>query len=202
MDTHLSCVKTETNESAPDGAGPVPKPVPALSGVELERCENGMAVFFCRDAEATEALGRLVGTLSESGDIFCLVGDLGAGKTLLTKGLASALGVAEGDVVSPSFSLMNIYEGKLEVRHFDLYRLDSPDDLADIGFYEYAGGEGVTVIEWADLFMSELPPDYLQVSITIEKDGRRVELFPTGPRYKELIKEVLRSADSRTGYSH
>ena len=121
---------------------------------------------------------------------------------MLTKGLASALGVEENDVVSPSFSLLNVYEGgRLEVRHFDLYRLNSPEELADIGFYEYVGGDGVTVIEWADLFTSELPPDYLQVNLLRENDGRRVELTPRGSRYDEIVKEVLRRVDSRPGYS-
>ena len=196
MDTHL-CAKTE-QDSVPDGAGPVPD----LSGVHLVSQLEGMVTVFCRDAEETEALGFFLGTLAGGGDVFCLNGDLGAGKTLLTKGLASAVGVPESDVVSPSFSLLNVYEGKtLEVRHFDLYRLNSPEELADIGFYEYAGGDGVTVIEWADLFTSELPPDYLQVNLLRENGGRRVELTPRGRRYDEIVKEVLRCVDARPGYS-
>ncbi|MGI6263497.1 MAG: tRNA (adenosine(37)-N6)-threonylcarbamoyltransferase complex ATPase subunit type 1 TsaE [Succiniclasticum sp.] len=196
MDTHL-CTKTE-QDSTPDGAGPVPD----LSGVKLVSQLEGMVTVFCRDEATTKALGTLLGSLAASGDIFCLTGDLGTGKTLLTKGLASALGVEENDVVSPSFSLLNVYEGgRLEVRHFDLYRLNSPEELADIGFYEYVGGDGVTVIEWADLFTSELPPDYLQVNLLRENDGRRVELTPRGSRYDEIVKEVLRRVDSRPGYS-
>ena len=106
MDTHL-CAKTE-QDSVPDGAGPVPD----LSGVHLVSQLEGMVTVFCRDAEATEALGFFLGTLAGGGDVFCLNGALGAGKTLLTKGLASAVGVPESDVVSPSFSLLNVYEGK------------------------------------------------------------------------------------------
>ncbi|MDD7380221.1 MAG: tRNA (adenosine(37)-N6)-threonylcarbamoyltransferase complex ATPase subunit type 1 TsaE [Succiniclasticum sp.] len=155
------------------------------------------------DPAATEALGHLLGGLAQDGDVFCLSGDLGAGKTLLSKGVAVALGARKEDVTSPTFSLMNVYNGKsLEIRHFDLYRLNSPEELADIGFYEYAGGEGVTLIEWADLFTSELPPEYLQITLEIAPEGRQVELFPVGPRYEALCEEVLRYVDSGIGHSH
>ena len=129
--------------------------------------------------------------------MYCLSGDLGAGKTLMCKGVCRSLGVEEEDVVSPTFALMNIYSGKiLEVRHFDLYRLDSLEELADIGFYEYVGGEGVSLIEWGDLFQSELPPEYLQVNLTIVPEGRMVELIPFGLRYEAISKEVLRHVNA------
>jgi tRNA threonylcarbamoyladenosine biosynthesis protein TsaE len=105
--------------------------------------------------------------------------------------------VEEEEVVSPTFALMNIYNGKvMEVRHFDLYRLDSPEELNDIGFYEYVGGEGVSLIEWGDLFQSELPPEYLQVNLTIVPEGRVVELIPFGLRYEAISKEVLRHVNA------
>ena len=193
MDTH-SRIKKHQTEAASDNAGPVPETRPDLTGIIWQK-ESGKRTirFFLADENATENFGRLLGTLAADGDVYCLSGDLGAGKTLMSKGVCEAVGVEEEDVVSPTFALMNIYNGKImEVRHFDLYRLDSPEELADIGFYEYVGGEGVSLIEWGDLFQSELPPVYLQVNLTIVPEGRIVELIPFGRRYEAISKEVLR----------
>ena len=193
MDTH-SRIKKHQTEAASDNAGPVPETRPDLTGIIWQK-ESGKRTirFFLADENATENFGRLLGTLAADGDVYCLSGDLGAGKTLMSKGVCEAVGVEEEDVVSPTFALMNIYNGKvMEVRHFDLYRLDSPEELADIGFYEYVGGEGVSLIEWGDLFQSELPPEYLQVNLTIVPEGRIVELLPIGLRYEAISKEVLR----------
>ena len=193
MDTH-SRNKKHQAEAASDNAGPVPETRPDLTGIIWQK-ESGKRTirFFLADENATENFGRLLGALAADGDVYCLSGDLGAGKTLMSKGVCQAVGVEEEDVVSPTFALMNIYNGKtMEVRHFDLYRLDSPEELADIGFYEYVGGEGVSLIEWGDLFQSELPPEYLQVNLTIVPEGRIVELLPIGLRYEAISKEVLR----------
>ena len=193
MDTH-SRNKKHQAEAASDNAGPVPETRPDLTGIIWQKGSGKRTSrFFLADENATENFGRLLGALAADGDVYCLSGDLGAGKTLMSKGVCQAVGVEEEDVVSPTFALMNIYNGKImEVRHFDLYRLDSPEELADIGFYEYVGGEGVSLIEWGDLFQSELPPEYLQVNLTIVPEGRIVELIPIGLRYEAISKEVLR----------
>ena len=193
MDTH-SQKKNHQAETNPDGAGPVPERQPDLTGITWIKDPGGrFPRFTLADENATLHFGRLLGTLAADGDVYCLSGDLGAGKTLMSKGVCEALGVPEEEVVSPTFALMNIYSGKImEARHFDLYRLDSPEDLADIGFYEYVGGEGVSLIEWGELFTSELPPEYLQVNLTIVPEGREVELIPYGLRYEAVSKEVLR----------
>ena len=193
MDTH-SRNKKHQAEAASDNAGPVPEIRPDLTGIIWQKASGKRTSrFFLADENATENFGRLLGALAADGDVYCLSGDLGAGKTLMSKGVCQAVGVEEEDVVSPTFALMNIYNGKImEVRHFDLYRLDSPEELADIGFYEYVGGEGVSLIEWGDLFQSELPPEYLQVNLTIVPEGRIVELIPIGLRYEAISKEVLR----------
>ena len=81
------------------------------------------------------------------------------------------------------------------MRHFDLYRLNRPEELEDIGFGEYAGGEGVTLIEWAELFSEQLPEEYLQVVLRHESAGRRATLAARGPRYEGLLKEVEEDAD-------
>jgi tRNA threonylcarbamoyladenosine biosynthesis protein TsaE len=191
-------MKKHQTENNADGAGPVPEPRPELTGITWQKELGGAGhSFFLADAQATENFGRLLGTLAADGDVYCLSGDLGAGKTLMSKGVCHSVGVEEADVVSPTFALMNIYNGKvMEVRHFDLYRLDSPEELTDIGFYEYVGGEGVSLIEWGDLFQSELPPEYLQVNLTIVPEGRMVELIPFGPRYEAVSKEVLRHVNA------
>ena len=197
MDTHSRNKKHQT-EANSDSAGPVPETRPDLTGIIWQK-ESGKRInrFFLADENATEHFGRLLGTMAADGDVYCLSGDLGAGKTLMCKGVCRSLGVEEEDVVSPTFALMNIYSGKiLEVRHFDLYRLNSPEELADIGFYEYAGGEGVSLIEWGDLFQSELPPEYLQLNLIIVPEGRIVELIPFGLRYEAISREVLRHVNA------
>lgn len=152
--------------------------------------------IYLQDSAATEALGKLLGRHAADGDVFCLTGDLGAGKTLLSRGVAEALGVSSEDVTSPTFAIMNVYQGtELEVRHFDLYRLNRPEELEDIGFDEYAGGDGVTLIEWAELFSEQLPEEYLQITLRLDGAGRRAVLEPKGKRYEELLGEVEKDAD-------
>ena len=152
--------------------------------------------IYLQDSAATESLGKLLGRHAADGDVFCLTGDLGAGKTLLSRGVAEALGVAGEDVTSPTFALMNVYQGtELEVRHFDLYRLNRVEELEDIGFSEYAGGDGVTLIEWAELFKDELPEEYLQITLLLDGAGRRAVLEPKGERYARLLEEVEKDAD-------
>ena len=146
--------------------------------------------IYLQDSAAPEALGKLLGRHAADGDVFCLTGDLGAGKTLLSRGVAEALGVSSEDVTSPTFAIMNVYQGTgLEVRHFDLYRLNRPEELEDIGFDEYAGGDGVTLIEWAELFSEQLPEEYLQITLRLDGAGRRAV------RYEELLGEVEKDAD-------
>jgi len=147
--------------------------------------------IYLEDSSATESLGKLLGSRLQDGDVICLTGDLGAGKTLLTQGVAVSLGVAAEDVTSPTFTIMNIYEGQeLQIRHFDLYRLNRPEELEDIGFDEYCGGDGVTLIEWAELFPEQLPEEYLQITLLHSGTGRKALLEAKGKRAAELLKEV------------
>ena len=127
--------------------------------------------------------------------VFAFHGNMGAGKTTFIKAICEELGV-EDVINSPTFAIMNVYEGKeLEVRHFDLYRLNRPEELEDIGFEEYAGGDGITLIEWAELFKEQLPEEYLQVVLRHEGVGRRAVLTAQGERYEHLLKEVEEDAD-------
>ena len=125
--------------------------------------------------EETFALGKKYGEQARSGQVWALAGDLGTGKTVFTKGFASGLGVDE-DVSSPTFTILQVYEsGRLPLYHFDLYRIAEPEELYEIGFEEYLDGEGVTLIEWADLFPEMLPPD--AISVIIRKDPSRGDDF-------------------------
>lgn len=152
--------------------------------------------FYLPDSAATEKLGAALGRSAFDGAVFALTGDLGTGKTLLTRGIAEGLGIDGDAVTSPTFTLMNIYSGgRLELRHFDLYRLNRPEELEDIGFGEYAGGSGVTAIEWAELFTGELPDEYLKVVLTRKESGRSARLVPHGREYIKLLEEVGKDAD-------
>jgi tRNA threonylcarbamoyladenosine biosynthesis protein TsaE len=126
-----------------------------------------------RSPEATEAVGaQLAGSL-ESGDVVALTGELGAGKTCFTQGLARGLGVAR-HAVSPTFALVNEYRGRVPVHHVDAYRTSSLTELLDLGLEELFDGEGVTVVEWADKLSPLLPPRTIHVHIEGVGDEPRV----------------------------
>lgn len=143
------------------------------------------------DPTGTFAFGRILGQHLAAGDVVCLAGDLGAGKTLLVQGIAAGLGVTD-DVTSPTFTILQVYEGgRLPLNHFDLYRLDDPADLEDIGFWEYTGGEGVAVIEWADKFAVAMPDERLWVELNGSGENERtIALSPAGERYRCLCEEL------------
>ena len=116
----------------------------------------------------TYDLGKELGAKAVPGQILCIDGDLGVGKTVFTKGFAKGLGVEE-DVVSPTFTIIQIYdEGQLPLYHFDVYRIGEPEEMYEIGFEDYFYGEGVCLIEWASLIEELLPEN--AVRIKIEKD--------------------------------
>lgn len=126
--------------------------------------------------EAMLELGREAGSQAHAGSVFCLVGDLGAGKTHWTKGLVDGLGSA-ADVTSPTFSLVQEYRGgRLPVFHFDLYRVESEEALLAIGWDEYLDAGGVVVLEWADRFPDLIPADATWLRFRIAEDGSR-EIF-------------------------
>ena len=131
--------------------------------------------------QETAALAERLGAAAETGTVLCLVGDLGAGKTLFTQGFARGLGVTE-EVTSPTFALMNQYCGRLPVTHFDLYRLELEEELDEIGFYEFAEPSGgVVLIEWADKFPDALPKPHIRLEIERgdTEDERRLMFFTT-----------------------
>ena len=122
-------------------------------------------------AEDTYAYGYGYGLKAKAGQVYCLYGDLGTGKTVFTQGFAKGLGIEE-PVNSPTFTILQVYEeGRLPFYHFDVYRISDPDEMFEVGFDEYVDGEGVTFIEWADLIREILPEGCIQ--IIIEKDLSR-----------------------------
>jgi len=118
--------------------------------------------------EETLALGQKLGTEAKPGEVYTLVGDLGVGKTVLTQGIAQGLGIEE-PISSPTFTIVQIYEeGRMPFYHFDVYRIGDIEEMEEIGYEDYFYGEGLTMIEWANLIEDILPPHRRE--ITIEKD--------------------------------
>lgn len=147
--------------------------------------------------EQTLETGRIIGSVLERGDIVALIGELGSGKTCLTQGLAQGLGVAENvPVVSPTFTLINEYPGKLPLVHLDVYRLSGPRDLEDMGYEEYFYGGGVIVIEWAEKVRDVLPDRTLFVHMRYVDENTR-ELVLEGPEDKmKKLEKRLQSGGS------
>lgn len=112
--------------------------------------------FHTNSAEETIELGKKIGSLLQKGDIIALQGTLAAGKTTITKGIASALGVSE-EITSPTFCLISEYEGKMPLYHMDVYRLEGGEDFINLGVEDLIYGNGVSLIEWSEKVMDELP---------------------------------------------
>lgn len=140
----------------------------------------------------TERLGERLGAALRPGDVIALWGELGTGKTVLARGIARGLGVA-GPVSSPTFVVVNEYEGPVPMYHVDFYRLD-PGELDSVGWEEYLHLGGVVVIEWPDRAVSSLPPERLDLELEhIGDTKRRVRLEPHGKRAQEVV-EVIATA--------
>ena len=141
--------------------------------------------------EETFAFGQCLAKVLSSGQVVCLEGNLGAGKTLLVQGLADGLGIKD-TVNSPTFALLNVYEANFPVYHFDLYRLDDARDLFDIGFYELTEAKGLSIIEWPNKFPEELPDEYLWIEITCgeQVDDRILQIRALGAKYETICEEL------------
>ena len=131
------------------------------------------------DADATAALGAALAPLLRPGDAVLLYGPLGAGKSTLARGLIRALTGPDEDVPSPTFTLVQFYEGRVALAHFDLYRLERPEEAWEIGLDE-ALDAGCAIIEWPERLGDDLPPDRLEVVLADAGDGRVARLTPRG----------------------
>lgn len=135
--------------------------------------------------QETVKAGEILGKLLKKGDVVCLNGDLGAGKTAFTNGIAHALGI-KGYITSPTFTIINEYSGQLPLYHFDVYRISDFTEMFEIGFEEYLDGGGVSVIEWAELIDPVLPSDRVSVTLTRgADDSRDIKICFIGERYKD-----------------
>lgn len=123
-------------------------------------------IFETYSAEETFALGKKIGERAEPGQVYSLIGDLGVGKTVFTQGVAAGLGIQE-PVNSPTFTILQIYEaGRIPFYHFDVYRIGDVEEMEEIGYEDCFYGEGVCLIEWANLIEEILPENYIRIEIT------------------------------------
>jgi len=155
--------------------------------------------IFSASPSATFDAGVLLGRLAQRGDVIALTGGLGAGKTALTQGIASGLGTV-GHVPSPTFNILLVHRALLTLNHFDLYRLDTADQLEDIDFYATLESGGVSVIEWADRFPAELPDDHLAIVIeTTGESERTLHVSGRGAASSERARAWVAAWDERGG---
>ena len=149
--------------------------------------------FDIYSVEETTTLGFNLGKILNSGDIICLTGELGTGKTHITKGIAKGLNIDE-HITSPTFTIVNEYDtGRLKLFHFDVYRVNDPDEIYAIGFDDYIFSDGVSIIEWANYIEEILPKEYVHIKIEKDLDKsenfRQISIKSYGSRY-DYIKEL------------
>lgn len=132
-------------------------------------------IVIIKDKKETENFGRKLAENAEPGTVIALIGDLGTGKTALTKAIADGLGVAE-TITSPTFNIVRQYEsGRIPLYHFDVYRIDDIDEMYELGYEEYFFGEGVCVVEWADMIEEIIPEDAIVIRMEYgEKEEERI----------------------------
>ena len=151
-------------------------------------------------ASQTHRLGALLGGLLRAGDVVLLEGPLGAGKTALTQGIGAGLGIRE-TINSPTFTLLKEYMGRLPLYHFDLYRIDDPDELFALGFEDYFGGEGVCVVEWADRGVvadsaTLWPTNWLGIAIAADGGTKRaLTCTASGARGEALLRAFVAATE-------
>lgn len=139
----------------------------------------------------TYSIGRAIARRLCPGDILCLVGSLGSGKTALTKGICEGLGIDRREVISPTFVLLRNYQGRVAVYHFDLYRMEKADDVLGLGMDEYLYGDGVSIIEWADRLGFLTPVEFLKIELSVRPGTQRQLSFTAvGKRYAKIKEQV------------
>jgi len=149
-------------------------------------------ILYSQNPSETIRIGKTIGSRLKAGDVVALMGELGAGKTQFIKGLAQGAGIRKSAYVSsPSFTIINEYQGKVPFYHIDLYRLREEKEAEGLGLEEYFLGEGITAVEWADRIPSLLPDQLLQVQIHhTGSKTRTVEIVGKGKRYDELLNKI------------
>ena len=143
---------------------------------------------------ATFKLGKRIGEKLPAGSIIALTGELGCGKTVLTRGICDGLGVPLRQVNSPTFILINEYRGNMPVFHMDMYQIGTESDAVDLGIIDYMvrATSGVMIVEWAERILSILPEDLLQVKFTVISERKRIiELVASGEKSTAVLKELM-----------
>ena len=139
-----------------------------ITPILRKQMENRNESFTTESPRATQALGEKLGKTLKQGDVIALMGDLGTGKTCLTQGIARGIGIAPDEVVnSPSYILINEYNGPIPIYHIDLYRLEDSEEIAELGLSEYVEGDGICIIEWAERMADALPDTCIKIHITL-----------------------------------
>jgi tRNA threonylcarbamoyladenosine biosynthesis protein TsaE len=152
--------------------------------------------YLSSSVEKTVKLGWQLGGLLIKGDILALIGDLGGGKTWFTKGVATGLGIEPDLIVSPTFTLVNEYQGSQKLFHIDLYRLKNRTEILGLDIDDYLEGEGVTVIEWADRWPRSLPQERIQVNLKMVDDHtRELKFSGNHPRSSKVIKTLKKRVE-------
>ena len=147
---------------------------------------------------ATRRLGRRLADCLAPGDLLVLEGDLGAGKTFLVRAIGRGLGVSTDiRITSPTFDLVHEMPGRIPLVHADLYRLDDPSTLVELGLSEHIGRESVVVIEWGERFRQELGPDGVTIRLDLDADGRRCRLEAEGPAGQALLGRLMEALRER-----
>lgn len=161
-----------------------------LSKIKFSVTDNAVRIE-TGEVEQTIELGNLIGSLLKAGDVVALMGQLGAGKTYLTKGIAEGQGVKDrNEVTSPSYVLVKQYMGRMPIYHFDAYRVKSSDEMYDIDCVGFFWGEGISIIEWADKVMECLPDDFIKITIeTVNQTSRDIHVSYQGERYRSFMEE-------------
>lgn len=141
-----------------------------------------------KSSNETKMIGNKLGTLVQPGMVITLSGDLGAGKTTFTQGIAKGMSIAK-TVSSPTFTILKIYNGRMPLYHIDAYRLEGLQQ--DLGFDELMDDDGLTVVEWPQFAEDIIPDEYLEVLINLEGDNRVMSFIPHGSKYEKLMEELV-----------
>jgi tRNA threonylcarbamoyladenosine biosynthesis protein TsaE len=148
----------------------------------------GTVTFSSASPDETRALGEALGRVLQDGDFVGLVGELGAGKTELARGIARGVGILDEDVTSPTFAIVHQHHGRIPLTHADLYRLTGAADLDGTGFHELRDGPGATLVEWVDRVPGAAPPDALRIVLEEpSEDTRELMVTASGPRSGNLL---------------
>lgn len=149
-------------------------------------------IFEVNTINETTKLGSNLGKMLKPGDVICLTGDLGTGKTHITKGIALGLGITD-IITSPTFNIVNEYTtGRLKLNHFDVYRVSDPDEIYEIGFDDYIYSDAVSIIEWANYIEEILPSEFIYINI--EKDLKK------GENYRKITIKTYPKENKRYNY--